>query len=362
VYTPIIRNRQSEIIAIRKLSAETKRLCTPLVDLAAPSRSADVSNAREYTERNILRTAAALRDFSVVLIDSSELDPSLRVAGGRHPLLEAARAVSSEGITPIPVTGIHRDDDHMKAVKDIGSVTGNGAVCFRLDATDIGTARHTNERLQDLLTKRGMKSLDVILLLDLQCLYGEDVDLLASKVDRFIQCASESPWNAIIVAGYGIPDRISLAVPVRGQRYIRRVERDVYLRIAKNESVEKLWFGDYTSVAPTHVELDWKLIHRTMGPKAIYALKDSWFVIRGGPFSSDRDGRRQYHNLAAQIVALEEFPRDPMYSFGDLYIFERRIRGARPPGSQGSWISACVNHHITLTADIHSGRLAMNGE
>ena len=353
MYTPILRNRQSEIIAVRKLYPETKKLCMPLLDLAAPSKDADVATAQVYTERNIIRMGKALQGFHVVLIDSSELDPNLRIGGGKHPLFEAARTIENIGTIPIPVTGIHRDDGHMKSVNSIRREMSGGLVCFRLDATDIGTATRSSDMLKELFLKHSIKPSEVILLLDIQSVFGLNSDALASQVSRFIKRVSSENWNGIVIAGYGIPDRIPQAVPVRGQGYIPRVEQEVFFRVLRDNPKNNIWFGDYTSLSPAHIEIDWKLIRKIMGPKAIFALKESWFVTRGAPFDSDPDGWKQYYSLAAKIIALEEFPKDPNYSFGDAYVYERRSSSATKAGSPASWITACVNHHITLTADYH---------
>lgn len=350
MYTPIIRNRQSEVLAIQALTPEAKTCCTPLLDLAAPTKKGDQALAQAYTERNIRRMAKALKGFEHVLVDSSELDPALRVHGNKHPLVEAARAIVAAGCLPIPVTGLHRDESHMKAALKIRSITENNRpICFRLDATDVGTASSSYKQLLSLLSGNSIDSTDAILLIDLQSVYGKDVESLTAQVSRFMSQVLKSQWAALIVAGYGIPDQLPEAIAVREQGYIPRVEQDVYQRVARAHSIENLWLGDYTTLSPMHVELDWRLISKTMSPKAIYALTDTWFVVRGGPFSSH--GYGQYHDLAAGIVALDEFP-GPDYSFGDKYIDDCANR-VTSTGSPASWITACVNHHITLSAETH---------
>ena len=88
-----------------------------------------------------------------------------------------------------------------------------------------------------------------------------------------------------------------------------------------------------------------------MSPKALYTLEDLWFVVRGGALSSHPDGYDQYYSIADEIVALDEYC-GPDYSYGDGYISERSKRVGKP-GNAGSWIVACVNHHLTFTANAH---------
>ncbi len=351
MYTPIIRNRQSEVLAIQALTPETKADCTPLLDLAVPSKMGDLASIQSYTERNIRRMVKALKGFEHVLVDSSELDPTLRISGGKHPLIEAASAIGESGCQPIPVTGLHRDAGHMKAALKIRAAKGNGGICFRFDATDVGTASLSYKNLQKVLSDNSVDSTEVILLMDLQSVYGTDRESIASQASRFAAQFSKSKWAGLIIAGYGIPDQLTEAVAVREQGYIPRLEQDVYFSVAKAHIFDNLWFGDYTTLSPTHVEIDWTLVSRVMSPKCVYALAESWFVVRGGPFSSHADGYGQYYDLAAEIVALEEFSGSE-YSFGDKYIYDRAVK-IGSSGSPASWITACVNHHITLTAESH---------
>ena len=351
MYTPILRNRQSEILALQRLPSNSKASCTPLLDLAAPTKSDDLATVVTYAERNIIRMVKGAKGFAQILVDSSELDPALRLTGNRHPLIEAARAIEKAGCIPIPVTGLHRDAAHMNAALKIRKHNGLGTICFRLDSTDVGTASMSHALLQRLIATHSLAAKDVIVLIDLQSVHGKDTDSLVLQTSRLIAHMNTTKWAGVIVAGYGIPDQLSGSISVREQGYIRRIEQDVYLSIVKTYPIDNLWFGDYATLSPTHIELDWRLISRMMSPKAVYALRDSWFVVRGGPFSSDAKGYGQYHDLASEIVALDEFSGSD-YSFGDEYIDERTSTSVSP-GSPASWIVACVNHHITLTAEAH---------
>jgi hypothetical protein len=199
-----------------------------------------------------------------------------------------------------------------------------------------------------LLGTTEIASSNTYLLIDLQCLHGKDVELLATQVSKFLNALSASEWAGILIGGYGIPDQVSSVVSSNDQGYLPRVELDVHAEVVAHTGNNTLWLADYATLPPSVVELDWKLIHKVMCPKAIYALSDSWFVVRGGAFSSHPDGHDQYYSLAEEIVALPEFC-GPDYSYGDAYICDRANRIATP-GSPASWITACVNHHITLTA------------
>lgn len=353
MYSPILRNRQSEVLAFNHLSIAIKSHVMPVLDVAAPTKTADKTTGLKYVERNIARTVKCMKGFPVVFVDSSELDPTFRLSGGIHPLQSAAVAIVSAGGHPVPVTGLHRDAAHKFAAMSVANEQAQPRLCVRLDATDVSTATLTNKRVQDLLDADSLAASQIYLLFDLQCLFGMEKDAMSKQVLRLLKLLQTKTWAGIMVGGYGIPDQLSTAVSTKDQGYLRRIEQDVFRDAAAHEMETPRWFADYTVLPPSVVELDWRLIRKVMSPKALYTLAELWFVVRGGAFSSHPDEYDQYYSMADEIVALDEYCGSD-YSYGDEYISGRSKR-AGTPGSPGSWITACVNHHITFTANAHKG-------
>jgi hypothetical protein len=285
-------------------------------------------------------------------VDSSELDTAFRLSRGIHPLEAVAQAIRRAGGRPIPVTGLHRDAKHQAVAVAIAGEQPQRTWCLRLDATDVSTATLTLKRIRDLLGVESFEPALTYLLLDLQCLFGQEREAVSKQVLRLLKLLEAATWAGIIVGGYGIPDQISTAVATKEQGYLRRVEQDVFRDAATFQMQTPRWFADYTILPPSVVELDWRLIQKVMTPKALYTLEDLWFVVRGGAFSSHPDGHGQYFSIADEIVALDEYC-GPDYSYGDEYIADRSKRKGKA-GNPGSWITACVNHHITFTANSHA--------
>lgn len=351
MYTPILRNRQSEMLALKHLRADAKPFVTPLIDIAAPSRSLDQAAAESYVARRIAHCAKVVAGFPAVLVDSSELDPDFRLTGGTHPLAVAATAVAAAGVTVIPVTGLHRDNAHRTQVIEIAQAQDVPRLCVRLDETDASTATLTMQGILDLVAEASATSDQVLVLLDLHCLWDRDVQVVSTEVLRLLQLLNGKAWAGVVIGGYGFPDQLSAACSTNDRAYLRRVEQDLFSAAAGVLMQSPVWFADYTVLSPSSVELDVRLISRVMAPKAIYALENEWFVVRGGAFSSHPDSYSQYFAIADEIVALAEFS-GPAFSYGDDYIVERHLRSTTP-GNPGSWITACVNHHVTLTAFAH---------
>ncbi len=352
MYSPILRNRQSEILALKHLSKPIRSHVMPIVDVAAPTASADVAKAIGYVEKNIGRTQKYVTGFPAVFVDSSELEPGFRLSGNLHPLESAAAAIALAGGRPIPVTGIHRDEAHNAAAATVAGNQGDGSICVRLDATDVSTATLTFKHLGDLFETLSIGPANTYLLLDLQCLFGQEQEAVAKQVLRLLNLLEAKTSAGIIVGGYGFPDQISTAVASKEQGYLHRVEQEIFRIAAARPMATPRWFADYTTLSPTIVELDHRLIQKLMCPKAIYTLDDSWFVVRGGALASHPDGYGQYFSIANEIVALDEYSGSE-YSYGDAYIADRANRKGKP-GSPASWITACVNHHVTFTANAHA--------
>jgi hypothetical protein len=351
VYSPMLRNRQSEMLALKHLFDAARTHIMPVIDIAAPTRDADRAGAIKYVERNIRRTGESVGGIPAVFVDSSELDPEFRLEGGVHPLARLAESVIDAGVHPIAVTGLHRDDGHRAAALSIANGQRLPALCVRLDATDVSTATLTHRRLRDLLDACSLEPDGVYVLLDLQCLFGADHEAVSKQVVRFLKLLESETWVGILVGGYGFPDQLSSICATNAQTYLRRVEQDVFRDAALVDMVTPRWFADYTVLSPAFVELDGRLMSKVMAPKALYTLEDVWFVVRGGAFSRHPDGYAQYYSMAGEIVALDEFCGAD-FSYGDQYISDRH-NGQGKPGNPGSWITACVNHHISFTADSH---------
>lgn len=352
MYSPILRNRQSEMLAIKRLASDVRQHVMPLVDVASPTKRADKDTGIKYVERNIERAAKAISNVPGVFVDSSELDPAFRLSGNKHPLVAAAQAFQAAGLRPIPVTGLHRDSSHRNAAVAVANSTAEKEVCVRLDATDVSTASLSFKRLQALMAADGLNSGRVHLLVDLQCLYGQDPDAAFAPVSRFLKLVNSEVWAGILVGGYGIPDQLTTAVSTKGEAYLPRVEQQIFHSAAKLELQSPIWFADYTTLPPSVVELDWRVIVKVMSPKALYTLDDDWFVVRGGAFSSHPDQYEQYYSMAKKIVDLDDCCSEE-HCFGDQYIWARS-KEIGSPGNPGSWITACVNHHVTLTAENHA--------
>lgn len=349
IYVPIIKSKQSEMLGLHHLNFSIKQRIFPLVDLAAPNKEKDKADATKFVERNVKGLCRYLNGFTNVMLDSSEMDTGIKIGKNQHPMEKAASLLQEAGITVIPVVGLSRDKDHLDAAKSIARRNKDKVVSVRLDDYDLETPSESATKLIELM-RETFSGFQVYLLYDFRDVFAKDSAVLASRAVAVTTKLKGIQPIATIVAGCGIPERIAQAVSSRSAGYVTRVEIGIWSQYQKAaKSGQIILLGDYTTVTPDHTELDWRLISKTMGPKIIYALKDQWFVIRGGAFARHPLGRDQYFELAKSVTKLPEYPGEE-YCYGDGYIGERS-RKHGTCGNGGTWITACVNRHITLTVN-----------
>lgn len=348
LYVPLMRTKQGEMFALRDLDKSIKAHLMPLVDISKRRSSLSTAETREEVKNNLKSLPKALGDIHELFVDSSELHPDFLLEGSLHPLRKMADVLSESGNRTIPVSGLARNDAHWNAVCAIAAEHSDGEICLRIEDYDLETPTESASALLSALRDRKFTPEKTILIFDLRDVYDKDPTLLASRVILFISKLNTASFARKVIAGCGIPSQLSHAVKTREASYLPRVEKAVYQAVTKQmEEYKNFCFGDYTTVNPAQEELEWYIVQNTMGPKAIYTLSDSWFVIRGGSFKRHERKRLQYYDIAKEIKKLREFSGED-FSVGDKYISEKAAERGNP-GSPRTWITACVTHHITHT-------------
>lgn len=348
MYSPFLKSKQSEGLALQRLEDDVREATFPLIDLAAPTTKAQKKDPPAHVVKTIRNLARYVSAFARVMIDSSEMDADLRTPDGVHPLLAAVGELGKKGIDVVPITGLARDQNHVQAVSDAIQLMDGSTVGIRIDPYDLETPTLTAKLFTDLVAER-FENCKIILIYDLRTVYGADISTLKSRVLALDEKLPHNHEEMTIVSGSGLPERMAEAVPTKSSDYIQRVERKLWDAIRKGVGGGRtMTFGDYATVTPDYVELDFALIYKQIGPKIIYALDEDWFVIRGGSFERHPDGRDQYYFLAEEITKLEDFPGKD-YCFGDHDIRDKAGRVGKP-GSPASWVTTCVNRHVSRTA------------
>lgn len=351
-YSPIVRSKQSELLALERMPIDDKAALLPLIDLAAPSKANETKSPEEFVSRNILSLQERLKDFAAIILDSSEIELDLRLANDTHPLLFAGERLKGNDTIVIPVVSLARDADHIKAAIDINAEQVNPIVCVRIEDYDLRTPTRTSKNIKTLITQKFHNN-RIIVLYDQRSTVNRDAERMANAIIAIDENIRDIDPIARIVAGCGLPSKISDVVKTHSEDYVPRNEVAMWRHtIEHTPPAGKMIFGDYTIVTPDSVELDWRIISRTIGPKIIYALDTHWFIVRGGPFRLY--GWDQYRDLARKVIQLPDFPSgSEMY--GDQYI-KTRADGHGTIGNPASWLSAGISRHLSVTLHTNLGQ------
>jgi|GEM_PF-4453945 len=345
-YIPILRTRQNERLAVADLAEDVRPITAPLFDVTAPDDDKNHAEAVAYIERNINQLAKRLRGYPEMLIDSSILDADIRLTNNIHPLLFAGTKLLEAGVIVTPVSGLARDQAHWDAAIAVAEQLQHKQICLRLDNEDLKLPSDTTEAIRDLKQDL-LADVEIIILYDCESVFDDDISGAGSRILNITENISTWIGNPIIVAASGIPKSIKEVAGIGESAYVQRNEINLWEHVKQlDNSGKDILFGDYATINPNFEMIDPMFVHRVITPKIIYTLPKEWFVIRGTRLYVD--GRNQYYDLAADVVALPDF-RSSEYSAGDKHIQSKADRIGNP-GMPGTWVRPCICHHLTITA------------
>ena len=81
-----------------------------------------------------------------------------------------------------------------------------------------------------------------------------------------------------------------------------------------------------------------------------YTNDQKWEIMRGEGLRNQKGAGHKQYPAHAQLMIKESFFKGADYSFGDAYIAERASPDNENSGSPTTWITAGINHHLTLVA------------
>ncbi|PKO28928.1 MAG: hypothetical protein CVU36_14225 [Betaproteobacteria bacterium HGW-Betaproteobacteria-9] len=347
-YTPFLKFKQNEILALAELPKQVSESLCPLFDVPRPQNETEQSIAARLNLA-VSRLAPRLPGMQFYL-DNYDLDDSISV-GGLPQYQYILQAVA--GFDVIPVIALNRSADHNVAALGFMSARTK-KVALRLTRGDMDSYGLTKSLLAPLWGKLIAANPErVDLILDLRII-SEDLDTLVGLLNSFLTSfLSDFPVSKIILSGSSMSPLIGDIVATHSESEIDRLEWILWqkLRLVISKSVSDIvGYGDYGHVSPEYsdADLDPRILQSVSTPKVFYTYKDKLYAIRGGSFKTTPSGYGQYYQIA-DVLVQKKFYRGPNFSFGDAYIFNRSFHAKpRAPkgGSQGSWIKATLTSHI----------------
>ncbi len=336
-YVPILRWKQAEWLALRRLSPTNKQRITPLIEITpitGPPRKRTPTLA-DKLQSNALDIA---KNWGIqpIFVDPWHLQGSR--CGNSHPLEYLAHHAKNCGVSLIPVTGLCRPHDYQSAVIALVS-TDHLGVCVRLCREDVDNPK-LQDMLDDLLTTLSVSDADVDLLVDLQ--------VFDPNCQNYYRLCSRLPmlgaWRTFTVAAGAFPLDLTCFTP--GQHFHPRNEWLLWQRAVLRDGLfsRKPTYSDYTIQYGSYREPP---LRSNPSASIRYTCGNDWLIMRGeGLYHDGSPGHDQWPASAQLLCQLQEFCGRG-FSYGDDYIYQISLQ-TTTTGSSMSWLSAGVNHHITF--------------
>ena len=346
-YVPILKGRDGEYGALQMLSPEARDTLTPLLEVPPipwdfeeekPARTID-KHLRKVA-RKIQRSWGPARSMFLDLLWISE---SERMPDGEHPVRYLFRSGRDLGLFLIPVLGLLRGDDHLRACREVSQQDRRG-VCVRLQREDFVDFGDLSEPVGRLLETVGVSAREAQLLLDIRALTPSERDISTSGVQELIgRLPMLTQWGTFTVAATSFPQNL-MGLPPAQCSMIPRREWSLWRDLQRTgDSVARYpTFGDYAISHPEPAEVD----PRVMRPSASvrYTCEDGWLILKARNLRDH--GYEQFHEVCRELIKTSEY-RDPGFSWGDGYIADCAAERVGT-GNLTTWRKVGTSHHIAF--------------
>lgn len=350
-YVPILRSQASEFDALKEIQDADRQQMTPLINIlpsTLPATSDLVTNLKKMAVK--ICTSWPCRPLFIDLrqVSAAGLSPE------SHPvtiLWQSIREINVPlcpelGVTPIPVTGLARNDLYEAAVRNMMTHEQTG-VCLRVIGEEARRPTFWSD-INNFLIRMKCSASDVHLLIDFQLLNGAS---LPNVVDVFTKLPYLKDWQSLTIAAGSFPKDLTLFKA--GDEYqLPRLEWQLWRDqvVANLALARRPGFGDYGICYPFYIPPP---AFPSVSASIRYASADYWVIMRGRAISIA--GSQQYPEQAAALCDRTEFS-GANYSAGDAYIAKKAEEYWANPGTVDgcgnprTWLRAGFNHHMTLTA------------
>lgn len=337
LYTPVIRWKRGEQLALSLLSPEVRADVRPLIELLSHGDQSGGS-IHEADAAFGSRVAGSLVGTEGLL--DAHLMHSDSLAERRACRL-AARLCAAEdaGAKCTPVLEVMQSDAEAKSFRRSNG-TQRSRVGVRLNLVDL-RAKRTTSSIHAILDAVGATPEGSIALVD--CQEHHDTDPAASEVVQVLPCLRE--FGEIVMLSGAFPTHEHFS----GARMYRPKRTDLHRWLNGGEgsrdvvSQHGIGFGDYTMQYPIYRPPP-EMCTPTL--TARFACESDWCVLRGYPATIK--GSEQWIGHAIMLRDLG------VCHLGCCAGCDRVIALAElqsgPPGGFTEWVAYGVTHHISLTA------------
>lgn len=348
-YVPLLRWRAGEYRALKRLSDPCRERTVPLIEVLPPDYDFALQQPKKNIDEQLKPFAKQIEDHwpnRPALIDAVQIDSSVRMGDGRHPLTFIFDEARAKGLDLTPVTGVDRDAGYQQSVQAIvaANARGIGLRCRLDEAVD----PDFEANVQALLAQLGSPPSKVDILLDLGSPSFEPQGPLIAIISSVLAGAGIfTSAHSVTLLATSFPD--SLMSLQFGMDILPRREWLLYkaLMAAMPNQVRRPGFGDYAVAAVEFPKGDMRFMRGS--PNVRYAIDDAWLVAKAKRQKTNTN--HAYPGLCGGIVNSGHFA-GTAFSEGSKYIDGCRL-GSEKMGNPTTWKWVATNHHITkVVADL----------
>lgn len=340
LYTPVLKAKQSECIALRRVNPKLKPLMIPLFEMQPRDTPHLLMRTVTQMEKSWEKHLPLFLDVDKKYLASNEAE----AVENHATALERGR---KSGYNIIPVTGLRRSERYQGNISSAVQQDRRG-VCLRLENEDWLDVSELNTKIDKILSNLGVIAGEMDLILDFGAFLPSQAGTIVTSATTTINNLKlVSELRNLVVTGTAFP--ASLNVAPTSVKTIPRSEWIVWLelrKIYKKNLIKRMpIFGDYIIVHPVFPEIDFRYVD--ISPKIKYTTESDWIYIRWKPsIKGDYSG---FHDVCNLLLAQTQ------YSGSDFCWGDNRIsQCSKSPvdtGNPGQWTTIGINHHLTFVTE-----------
>jgi hypothetical protein len=353
-YVPILRWKEGERVALAELYAAEREQITPLFEFIMPGNKTEVGNYKNILEDSksvFLKRLPKVREDikkcwpeGAAFVDVHLVDGSLR-ADALQQILDLP---SDSNITLIPVTHIIPNateaDVATRKVAIDSSRSKDSGICIRISRFSLQD-EDLGHQILKFVKENNLDVEKTDILVDLEVVSEDD------SAEKIAESLAHIPllekWRSFIVSGGAFPKDLT---EFEKHSLVDLPRTDWLLwndLLGQQKLTRRPIYSDYTIQHPILTE---NIPGANPSASVRYASDTQWKVFRGEGLRNKEGAGHQQYKAHAQLLKAANFFKGSDYCFGDKYIVERTDPENKKPGSPRTWLTAGINHHITLAA------------
>ncbi|HBX24009.1 MAG TPA: hypothetical protein DEF34_10320 [Desulfotomaculum sp.] len=330
VYTPILKWKTGEKIALYNLKQSEKECIIPLLEFTDYQEPPDVIQGLSNCFNN------------EVFVDTIYVDE-----GDRHYLTSLIQESNNNGYTMHPV--LYFDD-----FPDLADKLSNTSerVVVRVPVPEELGGPDYSTIFSYLTDWQKDKDIFLDLVLDLNVIENKkQANLLYAELKSILNdyVITSNIWQRIIVAVTSFPEELS-SIPAGGSVFFDRIDIKLFEKIYIGfKSIQgHLMFSDYGVTKFTDTEIDFSKLRHGILPKAKYTTANEYWVLKGARNHLTKTWIKDYKAIAMEIYQSPKYYGEN-FSYGDTEIKERAFGlNKKGPGNNTNWVAINANHHLAV--------------